>query len=68
MGDGNETQQDALEFLYKSQAGVYDSTRRTISKGREDMLALVAAQHKVKPVKDGEIKTKGIWIDVGHPC
>lgn len=65
-GDGNGTQQDALESFYASQAGVYDTTRRTLLKGREDMLALVAAQLRVKAGKGSEKKKekKRIWVDV----
>ena len=42
------TQQDALESFYGSQAGIYDATRGTLLKGREDMLALVAAQLQLR--------------------
>lgn len=65
-GDGKGTQQDALESFYKTQAGVYDSTRRTLLKGREDMLALVAAHLEAKAEKNGGEKLRRIWIDVGH--
>ncbi|KAJ6064315.1 hypothetical protein N7499_012995 [Penicillium canescens] len=58
-------QQDALESFYKTQAAVYDATRRRLLCGREDMLGLVAAQlnYKVgsKDVKAG----KAVWVDVG---
>lgn len=57
-------QQHALESFYKTQATVYDATRRRLLHGREDMLGLVAAQLKVKvenkTLKDG----KAVWIDV----
>lgn len=43
-----ETQQDALESFYRSQADIYDATRGTLLKGREDMLAMVAAQLRWK--------------------
>ena len=58
-----ETQQDALESFYKIQANVYDSTRRVLLKGREDMLSLVAAQlaHKAKHERP---RKKMIWVDV----
>lgn len=66
-GDGKGTQQDALESFYKTQAGIYDSTRRALLKGREDMLALVAAQLEAHvetgPSKKGK-KTKRVWVDV----
>ena len=45
-GGKGASQQDALESFYETQAGVYDVTRKTLLKGREDMLALVAAQLK----------------------
>lgn len=69
-GDGKGTQQDALESFYKAQAGIYDSTRRTLLKGREDMLALVAAQLEAKAEKADKklgVKPRRIWVDVGHP-
>lgn len=67
-GDGKGTQQDALESFYKAQAGIYDTTRRTLLKGREDMLALVAAQLEAKAGKadkNMESKHRRIWVDVG---
>lgn len=70
-GDSKGTQQDALESFYKAQAGIYDSTRRTLLKGREDMLALVAAQLEAKAEKADSkmgMKPKRIWVDVGSSC
>lgn len=65
-GDGKGTQQDALESFYKAQAGVYDSTRKTLLRGREDMLALVAAQLKSRAENGGRRRGKKIvWVDVG---
>jgi hypothetical protein len=64
------SQQDALESFYSSQAGAYDATRGTLLRGREDMLALVAAQLRFKAAqaeanpKNG--KEKRIWVDVRH--
>ena len=64
-GDGTGNgQQDALESFYKAQAGVYDATRRTLLRGREDMLGLVAAQLVQKAAKDRTHDTKRIWVDV----
>lgn len=63
-GDGKGTQQDALESFYKAQAGIYDSTRSTLLKGREDMLALVAAQLEAKSDKNGLPRPKRVWVDV----
>ncbi|KAL4897879.1 hypothetical protein BDV59DRAFT_208512 [Aspergillus ambiguus] len=61
---GGDSQQDALESFYKTQAGVYDVTRKRLLCGREDMLGLVAAQLKHK-VESKEIKAgKPIWVDI----
>ncbi|KAI0126347.1 hypothetical protein BJ170DRAFT_402095 [Xylariales sp. AK1849] len=61
------TQQDALESFYKCQASAYDATRRALLKGREDMLALAAAQmeHRAKQRGGHSEKSRRIWIDVG---
>ncbi|CAJ2500319.1 Uu.00g031720.m01.CDS01 [Anthostomella pinea] len=66
-GDAKGTQQDALESFYKTQAGAYDATRKALLKGREDMLALAAAQLVFKAKKDGAVsnETRRIWVDVG---
>lgn len=65
-GDGTENgQQDALESFYKAQAGVYDATRRSLLRGREDMLGLVAAQLVQKEAKQQAPNPKRIWVDVG---
>ena len=60
-----ENMQDALESFYSSQADVYDVTRSKLLKGREDMLALAAAQLLVKAEKceKGPSKRR-IWVDV----
>lgn len=57
-------QQGALESFYKTQASIYDKTRGTLLRGREDMLQLSASQlsHRVR-----EANGKPIWIDVS-PC
>ncbi|KAK4867749.1 hypothetical protein LT330_006698 [Penicillium expansum] len=58
-------QQDALESFYKTQAAIYDATRRRLLCGREDMLGLVAAQLKYK-INSKEVKAgKAVWVDVG---
>ncbi|PYI34906.1 sialidase [Aspergillus indologenus CBS 114.80] len=58
-------QQDALESFYKTQASVYDATRKRLLRGREDMLGLVAAQLKHK-VDSQELKAgEAIWVDIG---
>lgn len=44
----------------------YDVTRKALLKGREDMLALAAAQLRAKAEKlDGSAARKRIWVDVG---
>ncbi|KAK5108342.1 hypothetical protein LTR62_008371 [Meristemomyces frigidus] len=63
-GDGTGSQQDALESFYKSQAAIYDATRTTLLQGREDMLALVAAQVKHRQAT-GQSPQKPIWVDIG---
>ncbi|KAK1706056.1 hypothetical protein BDP67DRAFT_415357 [Colletotrichum lupini] len=63
-GDKKGNQQDALESFYKKQAGAYDATRKVLLQGREDMLALVAAQLKAKGPKKGN-KARRVWVDVG---
>ncbi|KAK0657132.1 hypothetical protein B0T16DRAFT_314503 [Cercophora newfieldiana] len=64
--EAKATQQDALESFYSSQASIYDSTRKTLLKGREDMLALAAAQLQLKAERaGGRSATKRIWVDFG---
>ncbi len=46
------------------QADVYDATRKRLLRGREDMLALVAAQLRFKAERDGYGLTKPVWVDV----
>lgn len=56
-------QQDALESFYKGQAAIYDSTRAWLLRGREEMLALAAAQLRLKNEREGF--RKRVWVDVG---
>ncbi|KAM0721080.1 hypothetical protein Q7P37_003366 [Cladosporium fusiforme] len=63
-GDGSGSQQDALESFYMAQASIYDATRMRLLQGREDMLALVAAQAKHRQ-QTGQIRSKPIWVDIG---
>lgn len=63
-GDSKGNQQNALESFYKSQAGAYDATRRRLLSGREDMLALAAAQLALKAKGVDSKNTKNIWVDV----
>jgi betaine lipid synthase len=58
-------QKAALESFYSSQASVYDRTRARLLQGRDDMLALVAAQVKHR-IKDGRMIHKPIWVDVSR--
>lgn len=55
-------QQYALESFYKGQAGIYDVTRGKLLRGREEMLALAAAQLKYRIKKEGK---KVVWVDIG---
>lgn len=63
QGDSKGNQQDALESFYKTQAGAYDATRKVLLRGREDMLALVAAQLNAKAISKTDDK-KRVWVDV----
>lgn len=62
-GDSHGNQQDALESFYKKQAGIYDATRKALLKGREDMLALAAAQLAFRAKNDAG-KKRRVWVDV----
>lgn len=64
QGDTKGTQQDALESFYKTQAGAYDATRKVLLRGREDMLALVAAQLAANVSGKTKAKAKRVWVDV----
>lgn len=63
-GDAKGNQQDALESFYKNQAGAYDATRGTLLKGREDMLALAAAQLEHRASMKSKTDKRRIWVDV----
>jgi len=58
-------QQDALESFYKGQAAIYDSTRAILLRGREEMLALAAAQLRLKNKREGF--RRRVWVDVRCP-
>ncbi|KAL8811401.1 MAG: hypothetical protein Q9200_001835 [Gallowayella weberi] len=63
--DDGSGQQAALESFYRVQANVYDATRKKLLCGREDMLALAAAQLKFQ-AQQGRFKhSKPIWVDIG---
>jgi hypothetical protein len=57
------SQRDALESFYSSQAEAYDVTRARLLKGREDMLSLAAAQLKFREGRE-DMPTHRIWVDV----
>ncbi|GAB7363065.1 hypothetical protein MBLNU230_g3357t2 [Neophaeotheca triangularis] len=63
-GDDSGSQQDALESFYKAQASVYDATRVRLLQGRENMLAIAAAQlnHRRSSWRNAR---KPIWVDIG---
>ncbi|KAK4647649.1 uncharacterized protein QC761_103280 [Podospora bellae-mahoneyi] len=63
---GKANQQGALESFYAGQASAYDVTRKLLLRGREDMLALAAAQllHKAKS-ESRKAGSRRIWVDVG---
>ncbi|KAI1431835.1 hypothetical protein GGR50DRAFT_37127 [Xylaria sp. CBS 124048] len=65
QGDAKGNQQDALESFYKTQAGAYDVTRKGLLKGREDMLALAAAQLALKAKTTKSPATRRVWVDIG---
>lgn len=70
QGGSKANQQDALESFYKKQAGAYDSTRKVLLRGREDMLGLVVSQLKSKADEAkaaGKSHSKRIWVDVSRP-
>ncbi|OAL39407.1 hypothetical protein AYO20_01277 [Fonsecaea nubica] len=56
-------QQGALESFYSAQANVYDSTRKRLLRGREDMLAILVAKLQGK-MASGEGR-KPVWYDIG---
>ncbi|KAI0023733.1 hypothetical protein F4780DRAFT_785514 [Xylariomycetidae sp. FL0641] len=66
-GDRNGTQQQALESFYSSQASIYDMTRTALLQGREDMLALAAAQvqYRVKQNGNASGSRRRVWVDIG---
>ena len=59
-----QDQQTALENFYNSQADVYDASRRSLLRGREDMLSLVAAQLRYRQ-ENGSQVPKPVWVDLG---
>ena len=67
-GGGNGSQQDHLESFYATQATIYDKTRKALLHGREDMLALVAAQLQFKAGNSQDVKGKNkrVWVDVRY--
>ncbi|KUL84051.1 hypothetical protein ZTR_07119 [Talaromyces verruculosus] len=61
--EGEAGQQHALESFYRAQASVYDATRKRLLCGREDMLALLAAQLKYR--ESQHQVSKPVWVDIG---
>jgi hypothetical protein len=54
-------QGERLDRFYEGQAGVYDTTRTALLKGRETMLRMLAAE-----VQERQMLRKGlVWVDVG---
>jgi betaine lipid synthase len=80
-GDGQGGQQGALESFYKAQvleassarlvtksclqADVYDTTRKRLLRGREDLLSMVAAQLKYNFTNGEYGRTTPTWVDIG---
>ena len=64
LDESGDSQQDALESFYKIQARVYDTSRRRLLRGREDMLGLAAAQLKFRVEQEGCASSRPIWVDV----
>ncbi|KAK4940000.1 hypothetical protein LTR10_019852 [Elasticomyces elasticus] len=60
----DDGQQSALESFYAAQANVYDATRKRLLRGREDMLAILAAKLQARMVVNNETK-KPVWYDIG---
>ncbi|KAI1906834.1 hypothetical protein LOZ12_004010 [Ophidiomyces ophidiicola] len=58
-------QKHALEGFYKTQANIYDSTRRRLLRGREDMLSLLAAQLSFQAEQSKDQKKGFVWVDIG---
>ncbi|OXV06799.1 hypothetical protein Egran_05434 [Elaphomyces granulatus] len=62
---GQGGQQHALESFYRTQAAVYDATRKRLLHGREDTLGLLAAQLKYRLEKNNQKDEKLVWVDIG---
>ncbi|KAG0229869.1 hypothetical protein BGW41_002858 [Actinomortierella wolfii] len=59
-----ETLETRLQNYYSGQASIYDTTRNYLLRGRDSMLALMAAQIK-EQAKTLPAGKKPIWIDLG---
>ncbi|EFW13768.1 hypothetical protein D8B26_003703 [Coccidioides posadasii str. Silveira] len=59
------SQKHALESFYGTQANIYDSTRKRLLKGREDMLGLLAGQLEFQASQKNDPQKKLIWVDIG---
>ncbi|KAK5384212.1 hypothetical protein LTS13_002405 [Exophiala xenobiotica] len=56
-------QQSALESFYAAQANVYDATRKRLLRGREEILAILAAQLQARSASNQA--RKPVWYDIG---
>lgn len=63
------SQSEHLDDFYSTQAGIYDSTRAHLLKGRETMLQLAAAElkarYEVTPSSPNLMRQPRIWVDMG---
>ncbi|KAL7266603.1 hypothetical protein RUND412_010846 [Rhizina undulata] len=57
-------QQDALKIFSKGQAAICDATRSHLLRGRKEMLALAAAQLRLRAERQPH-KKGSVWVDVG---
>jgi betaine lipid synthase len=55
----------ALSNSVVSQASIYDTTRKRLLCGREDMLAMVAAQLQSRSAASNTSSSKPVWYDIG---
>jgi betaine lipid synthase len=73
-----DSHQAKLESFYKTQAGVYDSTRKNLLRGRDTMLRLTSAQLKTRLAKQQQQQPAStnqqqpnkdhkpvVWVDMG---
>ncbi|KAL8691537.1 MAG: hypothetical protein Q9218_003261 [Villophora microphyllina] len=63
--DENDKRHASIETTDTEDANVYDATRKRLLCGREDMLALVAAQLKFQVQQGLFHQSKPVWVDIG---